>query len=192
MISRTFVLIIALFTFSSVNTGFIIKKKKKAKSSKTVKTKKTAPYYNPNYTVVVDKSDYELKVFDAEGWLATYPVVFGKNGLKDKKQEGDQATPEGTFRITWKNPNHKWNKFVLFDYPNAESYKKFYERKASGEISEDAKIGGGVGIHGTWPDSDHVVDNYINWTEGCISMKNDDLDELFDLLPVHTKLVIQR
>src|SRR5690349_2279435 len=50
-------------------------------------------------SIVVDKSSYELYVYDAEGWYATYPVVFGNNTLDDKKMEGDKNTPEGTFKI---------------------------------------------------------------------------------------------
>ncbi len=185
------IIYLCLFVFFIFNTSFIIKKKKKAKASKPNNAKVLKPYYNPNYSIVVDKSEYELKVYDAEGWLVTYPVVFGNKTLADKKMEGDRCTPEGTFRITNKRDNYKWNKFVSFDYPTQESIAKFNQRKAKGEIPQDAKIGGSIGIHGTWPGSDYVVDNYINWTEGCISMKNEDLDELFSILPVHTKLVIQ-
>ena len=42
--------------------------------------------------LVVDKSDYELKVYDEEGWYATYPVVFGNKNLADKMMEGDRKT----------------------------------------------------------------------------------------------------
>jgi hypothetical protein len=42
-------------------------------------------YVKPNYTIVVDKSDYEMSVFDEEGkWLVTYPVVFGNKNQGDK------------------------------------------------------------------------------------------------------------
>src|SRR5687768_11623976 len=49
--------------------------------------------------IVIDKSDYELRVYDEHGWFATYPVVFGNKSLDDKKMQGDRNTPEGTFRI---------------------------------------------------------------------------------------------
>ncbi len=38
-------------------------------------------------SIVVDKSDYELKVYDDEGWYATYPIVFGSRDLSDKMKE---------------------------------------------------------------------------------------------------------
>jgi murein L,D-transpeptidase YafK len=142
--------------------------------------------------VVIDKSDYELKVFDEEGWYATYPVVFGSKDLSDKMQEGDKRTPEGNFKIISKKPHEKWHKMLMLDYPNAESYAKFKERKAAGKISSKAKIGGGIAIHGTWANDDIVVDDFTNWTNGCIALKNTDLDELETFLPIGTKVVIQR
>ena len=60
------------------------------------------------------------------------------------------------------------------------------QRKAKGLIPRNAKIGGGIAIHGTWPHDDMAVDLYQNWTNGCISLKNEDVDELYDMLPVGT------
>jgi murein L,D-transpeptidase YafK len=142
--------------------------------------------------VVVDKSDYELKIFDDEGWYATYPVVFGSKDLSDKMYEGDKRTPEGNFKIISKKPHDKWHKMFMLDYPNAESWAKFKARKAAGKIPAKAKIGGGIAIHGTWKNDDIVVDDFTNWTNGCISVKNEDLDELDRYLPVGTKVTIQR
>src|SRR6266496_1968964 len=50
-------------------------------------------------SIVIDKSDYELNVYDDKGWFATYPCVFGNSSLDDKKMEGDRQTPEGVFHI---------------------------------------------------------------------------------------------
>ena len=40
--------------------------------------------------ILIDKSDYELSLYDEKGWYATYPVVFGNSSLSDKKMEGDK------------------------------------------------------------------------------------------------------
>jgi lipoprotein-anchoring transpeptidase ErfK/SrfK len=81
---------------------------------------------------------------------------------------------------------------LMLDYPNNESWAKFKQRKADGKIPSKAKIGGGIAIHGTWAHDEIVVDDYTNWTNGCVSLKNEDLDELDGYLPVGTKVVIQR
>ncbi len=143
-------------------------------------------------SISIDKSDYELTVYDEEGWYATYPVVFGNNSLEDKKMEGDKNTPEGTFRITTKRVHEKWCRFLAIDYPTKESIEKFNRRKQKGEIPSTARIGGGIGIHGTWPHEDFVIDRYKNWTLGCISMKNDDVTDLYKYIGSGTQVVIRK
>lgn len=142
--------------------------------------------------IVIDKSDYELHVYDAKGWYATYPVVFGANPLADKKQEGDKLTPEGSYRIAAKRPHEKWSRFLAIDYPNAADRARFEERKRRGEVPRNASIGGGIGIHGTWPHDDFMIDRYKNWTNGCISLKNGDVQELYGFIPVGTPVVIRK
>jgi murein L,D-transpeptidase YafK len=142
--------------------------------------------------IVIDKSDYELNVYDNKGWFATYPVVFGNSSLEDKKMEGDRCTPEGSFRVISKKIHDKWDRFMALDYPTKESYEKFRQRKSRGEIPADARIGGSIGIHGTWPHDDYIIDRYQNWTMGCISMKNQDVEDLYSYLPTGTRVTIRK
>jgi len=155
--------------------------------SKRSLTMPTAPI-----KMVVDKSNYELYVYDALGWFATYPVVFGNNSLDDKKVEGDRNTPEGTFRIVNKRIHEKWDRYMGLDYPNKESLEKFNQRKKNGEIPSSASPGGGIGIHGTWPKDDFVVDRYKNWTNGCISLKNEDIEDLYSYITIGTPITIRK
>ncbi|MDP4263470.1 MAG: L,D-transpeptidase [Bacteroidota bacterium] len=143
-------------------------------------------------SIIIDKSDYELTVYDEKGWYATYPVVFGNNSLEDKKVAGDKNTPEGVFHITSKRIHEKWDRFLAIDYPTKESWDKFNRRKQTGEIPANASIGGGVGIHGTWPHEDFVIDKYQNWTLGCISMKRDDVEEIYNYTPIGTQVTIRK
>lgn len=142
--------------------------------------------------IIIDKSDYELKLFDQKGWYATYPVVFGSNSLADKRMEGDKLTPEGDYRIQSKRVHQKWSRFLLIDYPNQQNRERFAQLKASGKIPSGASIGGGIGIHGTWPREEYAVDRYLNWTDGCISLKRTDVEELYELVPAGTRVRIQR
>jgi len=145
------------------------------------------------YSVIIVKSKYELKIIDSTGeWIVTYPVVFGNKDLGDKMMQGDRRTPEGIFHILNKRKHEKWDSFMLIDYPNQDSYQKFNARKAKGIIPTDAQIGGAIGIHGTWPHEEFAIDQYQNWTEGCISTKNIYIEEIFSLLPVGTTVEIKR
>ncbi|MEO8171884.1 MAG: L,D-transpeptidase [Sediminibacterium sp.] len=160
---------------------------KKAKSYSL----RTATKYS--YKVIIIKNKYEMQIYDSSGeWLVTYPVVFGNKDLGDKMMEGDRKTPEGIFHIGMKRKHEKWNSFLSLDYPTAESYQRFNQRKAKGLIPANARIGGSIGIHGTWPHEEFAVDTYQNWTEGCISTKNDFIQEIFSMLPVGTTVEIRR
>jgi lipoprotein-anchoring transpeptidase ErfK/SrfK len=143
-------------------------------------------------SIIVDKSSYELYVYDAEGWFATYPVVFGNSSLEDKKMEGDRNTPEGTFKIVNKRVHEKWDRYMGLNYPTNESLEKFKERKKRGEIPASASPGGGIGIHGTWPHEDFVIDKYKNWTNGCISLKNEDIEDIYSYISIGTPITIRK
>lgn len=161
-------------------------------SFKSVKSKKTTAAPIAPVRIVVDKSNYELYVYDAQGWYATYPVVFGNKSLDDKRVEGDRNTPEGTFRIVSKRVHEKWSRYMGLDYPTRDDLAKFEERKRRGELPRNASPGGGIGIHGVWPHEDFVIDRYNNWTNGCISLKNGDVQDLYNYIAVGTPITIRK
>ncbi len=142
--------------------------------------------------IIIDKSDYELKIYDDDGWYATYPVVFGSKNLGDKMMEGDRKTPEGSFKVISKRPHQKWEKMLLLNYPTPADIAKFNQRKLQGILPLNARIGGGIGIHGTWPRDEMAVDYFQNWTNGCISMKREEIQEVYRLIPIGTRVTIQR
>jgi murein L,D-transpeptidase YafK len=141
--------------------------------------------------ILIIKSNYELQVYDKEGWYATYPAVFGSKSLDDKMIQGDRKTPEGDYHIVSKRPHEKWDKIMDLDYPTPSDIAKFNERKSRGLIPKTARIGDGIAIHGTWPHDEIAIDAYQNWTNGCISLKREDMDEVYTIAPVGTKVTIQ-
>ncbi|MBL0181235.1 MAG: L,D-transpeptidase [Chitinophagaceae bacterium] len=171
-------------------------KKKRNSSKKTSVTKPVKPpakdsIENPYY-IIVDKSDYELKVYDDEGWYATYPIVFGSKDLGDKMKEGDKRTPDGNFKVILKKIHPQWGPELLLDYPNDISYQKFKERKSRGLIPKNARIGNGIAIHATRPQEEWTIDNFYNWTDGCVSVKYTEMKDLFSYIPVGTPVTIQQ
>jgi murein L,D-transpeptidase YafK len=117
----------ALFISALIVGGTFLTKDFSSKTSantlysfKSTKAKKTSSAPIAPVRIVVDKSNYELYVYDAQGWYATYPVVFGNKSLADKKMEGDRNTPEGTFRVVSKRVHEKWSRFMGLDYPTKE------------------------------------------------------------------------
>ena len=187
----TFFILCSLFLLMAFVTGK--PKRHTPKKAATFPSKKTLPSDttgNPYY-IIIDKSDYELKVYDEEGWYATYPVVFGGKDLGDKMKEGDKKTPNGTFKIILKKVNPKWGAELLLNYPTQESYQRFKDRKQKGVIPKNARIGDGIAIHATRPEEEWTVDNFYNWTDGCISVKYSEMKDLFSYIPVGTPVTIQ-
>lgn len=144
--------------------------------------------------LLVDKSDYRMYLYEDATLIKIYKVVFGNADINDKYVQGDRRTPNGTFRILSKRYHNLWSRFLLLDYPNLESREKFQQRQASGLIRKGADIGGGIGIHGVEYASgirDSYVEQRINWTLGCVSLKNGDINELYDVVKVGTPVVIR-
>ena len=170
------------------------KKRTSAKKAASARVVKPAVKNNaePAYYIIVDKSDYELKVYDEEGWYATYPIVFGSKDLSDKMREGDKKTPDGSFKVILKKIHPKWGPELLLDYPNNTSLQRFSERKSKGLLPANAKIGGGIAIHATRPGEEWTVDNFYNWTDGCVSVKYTEMKDLFSYIPVGTPVTIQQ
>ena len=183
---------LTLLLFSGLIFSFMPGEKTFDESSTFIKEViKTRTKANPYY-IIISKKNYELRVYDDQGWYATYPCVFGSNDFRDKYMAGDKRTPEGNFKISVKRNDSKWKYEMLLDYPNQESYKKFDERKAEGVIPRNAQIGGCIAIHATRPQEEWTVDYYQNWTDGCVSLKYSEAADLYSYIPVGTPVTIEK
>jgi murein L,D-transpeptidase YafK len=178
---------IALVSFVPIDKKRTAVKKSTSKEVPAIKDSIKNPYY-----IIVDKSDYELYVYDDEGWYATYPIVFGSKDLSDKMREGDKRTPDGSFKVVLKKIHKKWGPELLLDYPNQTSVQRFNERKAKGIIPKTAKIGDGIAIHATRPQEEWTIDSFYNWTDGCVSVKYSEMKDLYSYIPVGTPVTIRQ
>ncbi|MEL6675381.1 MAG: L,D-transpeptidase [Bacteroidota bacterium] len=138
----------------------------------------------------ISKSQYRLELRLDTLLLARFPVVFGGNPVDDKLRQGDRCTPEGTFQLRDLYPHQKWSKFLWIDYPTEASWQKHRTAKAQGLIPEEADIGGEIGIHGVPEGYDYAIDQRQNWTLGCISLKNEDVDWLYQFAFKGMKVII--
>jgi len=141
--------------------------------------------------ITIDKSEYKLSVMSDTHTIKEYPVVLGGNPVDDKLKEGDQCTPEGRFKVISKYPHRSWDKFIWIDYPNEDSWSKHQNAKQLGQIEETASIGGEIGIHGVPSGSDEIIDLGMNWTLGCISLKNKDINDFYPYLSEGTLVIIE-
>jgi murein L,D-transpeptidase YafK len=140
--------------------------------------------------IVVHKLSRKLTCYRGLTPLKTFPVVLGNDPFNDKLCQGDTCTPEGVYRVRAKYPHPRWDSFIWLDYPNTKNWLKFGRAKTAGRIPLDADIGGEVGIHGTEDSIRNLTGE--NWTKGCISLQNKDLQEIYPLVNDKTLVVITK
>jgi LysM repeat protein len=122
------------------------------------------------FAVVVDKSDFELSLFLNKRFFKRYSAGLGKY----------EKTPVGTFKITERIAQPPWWR----DDGKAIPYGDPANVLGTHWLSLDIK---GYGIHGTWqPETVGKPES-----AGCVRLTNEDIEELFTLLPVGTEVVIQ-
>ncbi len=168
------------------------------------KTRMNEPLVSPlesaaSYRLVVKKSERKLYLYnDKQKLLKTYKIALGFAPVGTKTKQGDGATPEGEYYLTHKNPRSNYYLSLGVSYPNVKDAASGLQRKLLSQAQHDAivsairaqakppqntKLGGDIFIHGggTW----------LDWTHGCIALANDDIKDLFDLLPVKTPVKIE-
>jgi murein L,D-transpeptidase YafK len=114
-----------------------------------------------------------------------FEVELGYNGLERKLKSGDGATPEGLYRVVRRKGRGetRYYKALLLDYPNAEDRQRFRVAKANGEVHRSTSIGSLIEVHGDGGRG-------TNWTDGCVAVTNEEMDYLFEKLPVGSPVVI--
>ncbi len=135
--------------------------------------------------LVVDKSEFRVYLFRNDGtFLKWYKCGVGKIDYKTKEGEYVVGTKEEN--PGWVNPKDG-KKY----YPGDEGYalgepgKKAYWMGLG--LPEDPGRRTGLGIHGT-NEPDTVGSKS---SAGCIRLVSDDIEELFDLVPMYTKVTIK-
>ena len=153
------------------------------------------PMENPH--IVIKKKKRLLQIFDGEKLVRKYKIVLGFAPLADKQIEGDGKTPEGTFYVFTKNDQSRFHLSLGVSYPNVEDAKRGlkdkiitkeeYETivKATGEKQmppQKTALGGEIYIHGGGTEND--------WTDGCVALRNKEMKEIFNAIPIGAKVKI--
>ncbi len=146
-----------------------------------------------NWSVTIFKKRHRLVVYYKGRLFKDYHAVFGRSFEPGTKLwEGDRRTPEGVYAIIEKHPSRRWEWFLTLNYPNEIDRHRYQQLRDSGEVpNEDGHpvgVGGKIGIHGT--DEPELNRGDINWTTGCISVDDEDIEELTRMLPKGTIVII--
>lgn len=137
--------------------------------------------------IIVYKAERKMVLLDKrDNIIRMYRIALGENPVGPKMQEGDEKTPEGHYIISGRNPHSKFYKSLRISYPNAEDRAQAAKRGVS--------PGGNIMIHGVytalgWLGTFHRV--YDKWTDGCISVMNREMDEIWEMVPDGTPIEIR-
>lgn len=160
-----------------------------------------------NYWIRVSKRKKTLYLYQGTELVKKYAADFGYNAFADKERRGntlnpdDWRTPEGVFFVVRKNPNSQFYQAFVLNYPNSEDAERGlreglisraeYNSIVSAENNfrippMGTALGGMIEIHG-----DGTGKSY-NWTQGCIALQNEHIDELWDIVSVGTPVLVER
>lgn len=152
-------------------------------------------YASEDIELIIVRSEHQLLVKQNGNVLRTFKVRFGSGGRKAKLREGDHTTPKGIYRISKMRDSDRFHVFLQIDYPSIndakralksyliseDEYQDIWVAHLLGQMPpQNTALGGAIGIHGIGHETkDRIEIHQISdWTQGCIAMRNDEVDEL--------------
>ena len=128
--------------------------------------------------LMVDKRTYVLTVFDGDEVVKRYRIGLGADPSKRKICQDNQTTPEGLYTIINLQPQATFHRAYDLNYPNEVDRIRYTLGQQNGLIPAGRDIGGEIQIHG--------LGSAGNWTFGCVSLDNPELDEQFEQSALRT------
>jgi murein L,D-transpeptidase YafK len=135
--------------------------------------------------VRVNKSEARLYLLKGGTEFASFHVAFGAHPQGPKTRQGDGRTPEGRYVLDARNAHSSFYKSLHVSYPNAEDRRRAERQRVS--------PGGDIMVHGQpngWG-AYAAITQQTNWTLGCIALSNEDMDIVWDSVPVGTPIQIE-
>ena len=135
--------------------------------------------------VLVLKRARRMLLLGNDRVLREYEIALGRHPHGPKRNHGDGRTPEGRYRLDWRIENSIYHRALHVSYPNEADLE--FARKAG------LDTGGGVMIHGLPPDARWVGGTHsdYDWTNGCIAVSDDEMDEIWGLVDDGTPIEIR-
>jgi lipoprotein-anchoring transpeptidase ErfK/SrfK len=136
-------------------------------------------------SLVVEKRLRVLTAYFNGSPVKRYRVALGRNPVGDKVQRGDDRTPEGIFRIDWRNPRSQYFLALHISYPEPR------HRERAARLGVDP--GGDILIHGLPPRFQDYGKAHLqwDWTNGCVALTNQEIEELWRAVPDGTPIEIK-
>jgi len=157
--------------------------------------------------LLVLRSQHELIVKQNGMTLRTFKVAFGSGGKKAKRREGDHTTPKGKYQINRVRDSDRFHVFIQLNYPNMndakralknhsisrQQYRDILDAHNKGKLPpQNTALGGAIGLHGIGLETKDKIEIHqvADWTQGCIAMRNNEIEELSRYIDVGTAITI--
>jgi len=135
--------------------------------------------------VVVRKSARTLELYRGSELLRTYTIALGPTPQGHKQQEGDGRTPEGRYVLDYRNPGSSFHKSLHVSYPSAADTASARSRGVS--------PGGMIMVHGIKNGMGFIgrLHRLFDWTDGCIAVTDQEMEEIWHAVPDGTPILIE-
>ncbi len=135
--------------------------------------------------VKVDKSKRRLYLMEQGQIVKQYRIALGKEPKGHKHTEGDQRTPEGRYILNGVNPESNFYKSMHISYPDMDDLAR--------AEAEGIDPGGDISVHGLKNsfDEEPAFIQSFDWTNGCIAITNQEMDEFLSLVENGTPIEIE-
>lgn len=131
-------------------------------------------------------------------------IAIGSGGTASMRLAGDATTPLGNFHIAWVNYRSSFEIFFGLDFPTPDYGERAYRLGLIDAVDLQAivdaarngtlppqrtALGGNIGIHGLGG-GDPLVQQTVNWTNGCIALTNADVKKLAQWIRIGSRVEI--
>jgi murein L,D-transpeptidase YafK len=123
--------------------------------------------------VLVLKKEHTLQLLSQGKVIKTYKVALGGDPVGPKARQGDHKTPEGVYVLDRRNAHSQFYKSIHISYPN--------ERDRAAARRKGVSAGGDVFVHGL-PNgygSIGAAHRLKDWTDGCVAVTDEEIDEIW-------------
>ena len=155
------------------------------KEIETFEQRKFSLRTEPADKVLIEKKERRLTLLSEGEVVKTYRIALGGNPVGPKERQGDNKTPEGTYIIDSRNRDSGYHLSLHISYPNENDKMRARELGVS--------PGGDIMIHGiknglSWVGASHAE---VDWTKGCIAVTDEEMEEIYRLVPNDTIVEIR-
>jgi len=135
--------------------------------------------------ILIEKKDRRLSLLSMGEVIRTYKVALGGNPVGPKERQGDNKTPEGSYVIEGRNKGSRYHLSLRISYPNEKDKKRARELGVS--------PGGDIMIHGIKNGLSQVGAAHaeVDWTQGCIAVTDEEIEEIAEAAPNGTVVEIR-